>query len=182
MKVGDLIPIGGSGNVKKTEVLTGKTYSSDEGVDLVGSMPNRGTLNRTLTKEGDTVNLSAGYYSGGSIKTQITNLTASNIKKGVTVGGIAGTYSPNINIFVEKSYNLKYEFSLKGPGTIYFRLSSFSEFNFDVIIDKSGDYSFRNIGHQAKEFYTNSEYFQINGYTISGDIHMSGSVSIVGLY
>lgn len=90
MKVGDLIPIGGSGNVKKNEVLSGKTYSSDEGTDLVGTMRNNGRLIRTLTNEGDQFNIPAGYTSGGNVKAQITNLIADNIKADIVVGGIKG--------------------------------------------------------------------------------------------
>ena len=78
LQVGDLIPIGGSGNVKKSEVLEGKTYSSDEGVELVGEMPNRGNLNKTILLDDykglegkqTVLNVAKGYYTGGKIEVE----------------------------------------------------------------------------------------------------------------
>lgn len=56
---------GGAGNAQPGEVLSGKTFSNDTG-DQTGTMPNRGTVTITPT-ESDQI-LSAGYYSGGTVK------------------------------------------------------------------------------------------------------------------
>ena len=90
--VGDLIPIGAIGNAKKGDVLQGKTYSSDEGVDLIGAMPNRGAINNTITTQGGQIVVPEGYHNGsGIVKAQFANLIPSNIRKGVNVGGVVGT-------------------------------------------------------------------------------------------
>lgn len=59
-----------------------------------GTMPNRGNLGTvTLTTNGQTHNLQAGYVSGGSVVVAITNLSAENVKAGVNVGGVMGTFT-----------------------------------------------------------------------------------------
>lgn len=64
------------------------------GSKTTGTMPNRGNLGTvTLTTNGQTHNLQAGYVSGGSVVAAITNLSAGNVKAGVTVGGVAGTFT-----------------------------------------------------------------------------------------
>lgn len=90
-KVGDLIPIGAIGSAKKGDVLEGKTYSSDEGVDLEGTMPNRGAINRIITTQNGQIVVPEGYHDGsGIVKAQFANLVPKNIKNGVNIGGIVG--------------------------------------------------------------------------------------------
>lgn len=108
LPVGTLIPIGAVGTAKNDEVLQGKTYSSDEGVDLKGTMPNNGTLTKTLTNQGDIATVAKGYYTGGTIKANITNLIGSNVKKGIKVGGVLGTYEGgNANIKEYKNITIE---------------------------------------------------------------------------
>lgn len=52
---------GGSGNAIASDLLLGKTASTDAG-EIVGTMPNRGVFNL-----GFGANVPAGYYSGGSV-------------------------------------------------------------------------------------------------------------------
>lgn len=52
---------GGSGNATASDLLSGKTASTDVG-DLVGTMPNRGIFNLGLGEV-----IPAGYYSGGIV-------------------------------------------------------------------------------------------------------------------
>lgn len=68
---------GGSGNAIASDLLSGKTASTDAG-DVVGTMPDRGTFNLGLG-----VTVPAGYYSGGT--------TASG--KRWAKGTIAGDYN-----------------------------------------------------------------------------------------
>ncbi|AGA58746.1 hypothetical protein Theco_2653 [Thermobacillus composti KWC4] len=84
---------GGSGNAQPADVLSGKTFTNDAG-EQAGSMPNRGAVNQTLTSQGQSYTVPAGYHNGsGKVTANITNLTAANIKSGVTVGGIEGTFT-----------------------------------------------------------------------------------------
>lgn len=52
---------GGSGNAVASDLLSGKTATTDAG-DIVGTMPNRGTFNLELG-----ASVPAGYYSGGTV-------------------------------------------------------------------------------------------------------------------
>ena len=84
---------GGSGNAQPSDVLSGKTFTNDAG-EQVGTMPNRGNVNQTLTNQGQEYTIPQGYHGGGGkVTANITNLTAANIKYGETVGGVAGTFS-----------------------------------------------------------------------------------------
>lgn len=73
-------------------ILSGKTAYVG-GAKVTGTMANNGTKTAYIENNGESVTLSKGYYSGGSITADITNLTAANIKSGVTVGGVAGTFT-----------------------------------------------------------------------------------------
>lgn len=78
------------GTALPQDVLVGKTFSSDKGVDLKGTMPNKGIINSTISTQGGSVNISKGYYSSGSIKANINNLEPNNIVHGINVGGVIG--------------------------------------------------------------------------------------------
>lgn len=79
----------------QSEILATKTAYVN-GVKLTGSMPNNGANNVTVTNKTGTT-IPAGYYDGSG-KAQIdstsaTNLTATNIRNGVTILGVEGTLS-----------------------------------------------------------------------------------------
>lgn len=73
-------------------ILSGKTAYVG-GAKVTGTMANNGEKTAYIENNGESVTLSNGYYSGGSITADITNLAAANIKSGVTVGGVAGTFT-----------------------------------------------------------------------------------------
>ncbi|CAI3683035.1 hypothetical protein [Clostridium neonatale] len=62
---------GGSGNATAADILAGKTASTDAG-DLIGTMPNNGSLDKVLSLN-ETLNLPAGYYRGGKVTQNIPN-------------------------------------------------------------------------------------------------------------
>ena len=109
--IGDLIPVGAIGTAKAPQVLTGYTFSGDAGVGLAGSMPSRGTLNRTLSTQGQSVSIPSGYYTGGSISANFSNLIGANIKSGVNIGGVVGYFTGN-------RLMSKRNVELKGDGTV----------------------------------------------------------------
>ena len=56
---------GNLGDAAASNVLSGKTFTSSNGVKIGGSMPNRGQLN--WSGSNTTYSVPAGYYSGGTI-------------------------------------------------------------------------------------------------------------------
>lgn len=77
------------------EILAGKTAHA-RGALLTGTMPNRGSADVTVSDAAGTT-IPQGYYDGSgkaSIdETSATNLIAGNIKEGVEILGVTGTYS-----------------------------------------------------------------------------------------
>ena len=92
------------GDATAGKVLTGNTFTSNSGLKINGTMPSYSShtsssdFTTSTFKSGiggyvfATPN-NAGYYSTSTyIRVPVANLSASNIKKNVTVGGITGTF------------------------------------------------------------------------------------------
>ena len=79
-----------------SEILSGK-YAYVNKVKVQGSMTNNGSNNVTVTSLSGT-SIPAGYYSGAGKavidSTSASNLSANNIREGVTILGIEGTLVP----------------------------------------------------------------------------------------
>ena len=99
------IPKSGSGTAKfydtstaditSDHVLTGKTAFGASG-SVSGGMANNGSTSGTISTKAGTVNIPAGYTSGGTVKisdTEQAKIIAGNIKSGVTILGQAGSLS-----------------------------------------------------------------------------------------
>lgn len=85
----------GVGNATAEDVLSGKTFSNNDGTNLIGTMYNNGADLFNLTKNNQVYTIPPGYHNGhGTVTCKPTNLTAGNIRKGVTVGGVSGSYEP----------------------------------------------------------------------------------------
>lgn len=92
------------GDVGAGSVLEGKYFTSTAGLKVEGTMPSQTAHNSTSNyvagtfKSGTTGYVfatpgSAGYYNTSTyIRVPVANLSAGNIKKNVTVGGIKGTF------------------------------------------------------------------------------------------
>ncbi len=108
------------GTATASDVLSGKTIGTDEGI-VTGTMSNRGTVNQNLTTEGQEYTIPSGYHNGlGKIKAVITGLVASVIKAGATVGGVVGTFTSDAttadaDVLFGKTY---YRNGFKGTGSI----------------------------------------------------------------
>lgn len=75
------------------DLLTGKTAYGASGA-ISGGMANNGSTSGTISTKAGTVNIPAGYTSGGTVKisdTEQAKIIASNIKSGVTILGQAGS-------------------------------------------------------------------------------------------
>lgn len=80
----------------QAEVLTGKTFAKG-GQILTGSMPNRGSQTGTISAKAQTVAIQQGYHDGsGSVGidgTEQAKIVPGNIKNGVQILGVEGTYT-----------------------------------------------------------------------------------------
>lgn len=75
-----------------SEILATKTaYVS--GNKITGSMPNRGAVEGTIS-DLTPYTIQQGYHDGsGTVSVDITNISAGNIKSGVTILGVEGEYT-----------------------------------------------------------------------------------------
>ena len=77
-----------AGDVLKDKIAYSK------GSKLTGTMANNGAVTQTLASNNAAYTIPAGYHNGsGKVTAIITNLSAGNIKQGVSVGGVAGTFT-----------------------------------------------------------------------------------------
>ena len=85
-----------SATATQSEVLAGKTFAKN-GQVLTGTMPNIGAQTSTISTVSQSVAIQAGYHDGsGSVSidaTEQAKLIASNIKDGVQIMGVTGTYT-----------------------------------------------------------------------------------------
>lgn len=88
-----------TGSASAAQVLSGRTfYNLNPKSKLTGTMTNRGAVTKTITTQGGSYTIPAGYHSGsGKVKASLTNLVASNIRSGVSVGGVTGTFKGGWN-------------------------------------------------------------------------------------
>lgn len=67
------------------------------GTKITGSMPNRGAVTLTIDDVNDEVAIQNGYHDGSGVAkldtTEKAKIIASNIKDGVTILGVLGTYT-----------------------------------------------------------------------------------------
>lgn len=79
-----------------SEILATKTAYVN-GAKVTGSMPNIGTQTSTITTKAQQVTISQGYHDGsGKVSidsTEQAKIIAGNIKNGVTLLGVLGTYT-----------------------------------------------------------------------------------------
>ena len=89
-----------SADITSDDVLTGKTAFGSSG-SVSGSLANNGSTSGTISTKAGTVNIPAGYTSGGTVKisdTEQAKVIASNIKSGVTLLGVSGSLAlPSIS-------------------------------------------------------------------------------------
>ncbi|MCR5448465.1 MAG: hypothetical protein K6F23_03645 [Solobacterium sp.] len=82
-----------SADISASDVLTGKTAYGASG-SINGSMPNNGNTGGTIGTKTGTVNIPAGYTTGGTVSlTNVTDCIASNILSGKSILGVNGSLS-----------------------------------------------------------------------------------------
>ena len=94
-------------------VLSGKTFYQG-GLKRTGTMPNRGSVGTQIisTQHGE-YTIQEGYHNGlGKVRATFANLAPENVKSGVNIGGIIGTYNliksiQHISISLSSSESIK---------------------------------------------------------------------------
>ena len=83
--------------VAVAEILDGKTAYA-RGSKLVGTMPNKGAVNGTITTKAEQFTIPTGFHDGsgkvGIDATEQAKIIEANIKEGVTILGVTGTLAP----------------------------------------------------------------------------------------
>lgn len=83
-------------NASASEILSGKTAYVNKN-KITGEMTNNGSVSGTISTVAGTYTVPAGYHNGlGSVgidSTEQAKIIAGNIKSGVTILGVEGTYS-----------------------------------------------------------------------------------------
>lgn len=83
-------------NATAAEILSGKTAYVNKN-KITGEMTNNGAVSGTISTKAGTYTVPAGYHSGlGSVaidSTEQSKIIAGNIKSGITILGVEGTYS-----------------------------------------------------------------------------------------
>lgn len=83
-------------NATAAEILSGKTAYVNKN-KITGEMTNNGAVSGTISTKAGTYTVPAGYHSGlGSVaidSTEQNKIIATNIKSGITILGVTGSYS-----------------------------------------------------------------------------------------
>jgi len=80
-----------TGNAVAGEVLSGKTFSNSSEAGVAGTMANWGAV--TITPGATDQTIAAGYHNGSGKVLGDADLVASNIKQGVNISGVAGSFT-----------------------------------------------------------------------------------------
>lgn len=84
-------------DVTAADVLSGKNFHGRDGESASGSMTNRGAVSGTIATKAGTYTIPAGYHNGsgtvGISSAEQQKIIAGNIKNGVTILGVQGSYT-----------------------------------------------------------------------------------------
>lgn len=86
-----------SDDAAAADVLSGKSFHLADGESASGSMTNRGAVTGTIATKAGTYTIPAGYHNGsGSVgisSAEQQKIISGNIKNGVTILGVQGSYT-----------------------------------------------------------------------------------------
>ena len=104
------------------DILSGQTAYA-RGAKLTGSMPNRGAIDEVIDDKNDVIAVPAGYHDGsGTVQLDSTEkgkLIAGNIKSGVELLGVTGSYTGEGATLQTKSVNPSFSSQVIQPDQGY---------------------------------------------------------------
>lgn len=106
------------GNATAANVLSSKTFTSSAGLRVAGTIPSKAAQSYRPTTSAQTI-ASGQYLSGTQTIQGDANLKAANIKKGVSIFGVTGTYEggfPSVSVTVVN--NSSYQIELRNIATL----------------------------------------------------------------
>lgn len=109
------------------EALSGKTFHA-RGTAYTGTMTNNGAVTGTISTKGTAYTIPQGYHDGsGTVNldsTSLSNLTANNIREGITILGVEGTMSGSEGVVAQaKTATPTFASQVISPDTGYTHLS-----------------------------------------------------------
>lgn len=110
-----------------SEILAGKTAYKN-GTKLTGTMPNNGSVTGTISTKAGTYTVPQGFHDGGGkvgiSSAEQSKIIAGNIKSGVSILGVTGTYSGESVIAQSKTTTPTFAQQLIQPDAGYDYLST----------------------------------------------------------
>ncbi|MCA9351441.1 hypothetical protein KC929_01525 [Patescibacteria group bacterium] len=85
-----------TGTAATGQVLAGATFSNGSGSGLTGTMTNVGT--QTITPTTSNTTITQGYHDGSGYCAGDTDLTAGNIRNGVDIFGVTGSFAATVGL------------------------------------------------------------------------------------
>lgn len=141
-------------------LLSGQIAYGKSGTKYTGNMTNNGAISKSITPSASaqSYTIPAGYHNGsGKVSVPaVSNLTAANIKKGVVVGGVTGTWSG----YVAEATDFYLRGNNKGNVVIYD--SSYTSFQSGGIYF-AGAYCSSSNGYKSHRVYVSN--FDLSPYS-----------------
>lgn len=139
------IPLENFGNVVKSNVLTGSTFTSSEGISIAGTMPNNGAVTPSALNCGGSYTIPAGYHNGSgkvtanSLSSQTSaTATAAQIISGQTAWVNGSKLTGTLN--VQSVITFKAASSAYNSVTFTWKNPAKGAFSGVIIVGKTGSY------------------------------------------
>lgn len=204
--VQSLATLTASADATAAQILSGKKAYVD-GSLITGSMVDRGAQTKTITPSASaqSYTIPAGYHNGsGKVSVPaVSNLTAANIKKGVVVGGVTGTWSGYVATATDlylrgnnvASWTLGGTDTSLQSGAIYksgmsfftltstkaYNLSPYTKINVEINIIARGGNKYAGFGFYAKDSSNKNLFYGVATSTSTGTVTISLDISSVNV-
>ena len=161
-------------------MLDGMTAHDKTGVKVIGTMPNNGAVIGTISQAGDSYAIPKGFHNGNGkvsiAESELSKLIAENIKKGVTILGVTGTYDGSTVGPVEEDHTELGSITL--DGSCYFDTEIYpnQDTNTEIkwYVQNGTNYIFGARDDKYKYGYTVTDNF----YAVRGTVSSAAQASV----